>query len=181
MAPRASPPDLTQLVADHHAVLYRYAYRLTGSSADAEDLTQQVFLIAQTKLEQVRSQESVRAWLFAVLRNAYLKSHRKKIPLPAASLDFDVESIPAEPPTPDQIDGEELQAALDDLPAEFKVVLLLFYFEHRSYKEISEQLDLPIGTVMSRLSRAKGHLRARLFDRSAEPQIRSRKTTARVQ
>lgn len=74
-------PDLASLVVEHHAVLYRYAFRLSGSAADAEDLTQQAFLVAQQKLDQVRSAECVRSWLFTVLRNCYLRSFRKRVPL----------------------------------------------------------------------------------------------------
>ena len=63
----------------------------------------------------------------------------------------------------DDIDREQLQAAINELPDEFKLVLLSFYFEDCSYREIAARFDLPAGTVMSRLSRAKNHLRARLF------------------
>jgi RNA polymerase sigma-70 factor (ECF subfamily) len=154
--------DLTQLVADHHAALYRYAFRLTGSAADAEDLTQQTFLIAHRRLEQLRSADSARSWLFTVLRNAFLKSCQKNAPLPAAEIDLSLESIPDETSDAPLVDSDELQAAIDALPAEFKIVVLMFYFEHRSYREIAEQLALPPGTVMSRLSRAKSHLRQRL-------------------
>src|SRR6516225_4025132 len=79
-APAKSPApidlDLPRLVADHAEVLYRYAFRLTGSVADAEDLTQQTFLIAHQKLSQVREPAGARGWLFAVLRRVYLKSQR---------------------------------------------------------------------------------------------------------
>jgi RNA polymerase sigma-70 factor (ECF subfamily) len=160
--------ELAQLVADHHAVLYRYAFRLTGSVADAEDLTQQTFLIAQTRLEQVRSAESVRGWLFTVMRNAFLKQCRKRQPAAATRLDFSLEEIADDIPEPAAVEPEELQAALDALPLEFKVVVLMFYFEHRSYREIAEELDIALGTVMSRLSRAKVFLRQELF--ADEPQ-----------
>lgn len=155
--------DLSQLVADHHASLYRYAFRLTGSVADAEDLTQQTFLIAHKRLDQLRSADSVRSWLFTVLRNAFLKSCQKRVPLVAGQLELSLESIPDDASETPLVDSDELQAALDALPPEFKVVVLMFYFEHRSYREIAEQLSLPTGTVMSRLSRAKSHLRDRLF------------------
>ena len=69
----------------------------------------------------------------------------------------------------DQVDQEELGKALAELPDEFRLVVLMFYFEDLSYKEIAEQLELPIGTVMSRLSRAKGHLRRRLADEQPPP------------
>lgn len=151
-----------QLVRDHHAELYRYAYRLTGAVADAEDLTQQTFLIAQTSIPHLRDGAAARKWLFTVLRNTWLKSRRKRQPTPAASLEIDVDSVPQELPT-EEIDQEGLQTALDQLPEEFKLVLLLFYFEECSYQEIAQRLDIPPGTVMSRLSRAKSHLRRKLF------------------
>jgi RNA polymerase sigma-70 factor (ECF subfamily) len=155
--------DCAQLVADHHEVLYRYAYRLTGSVPDAEDLTQQTFLVAQARLDQLRNTRSARGWLFAILRNAWIKDHRKRQPVLAASLELNMDNIPEEI-TPDLIDRERLQNALDELPDEFKAVVLLFYFEGCSYREIAEKLDLPAGTVMSRLSRAKSHLRVKLFE-----------------
>lgn len=161
MPERTAPLAVAQLVADYHAALYRYAYRLSGSAADAEDLTQQVFLIAQQKLDQVREAGCVRGWLFTVLRNCYLKSRRKTIGLPLAELD--VSALPAEPPA-EAIDSEALQNALASLSDEFRMVVLMFYFEYRSYREIAEQLEIPVGTVMSRLARAKQYLRERLTD-----------------
>ena len=155
--------DLTQLVLDHHEVLYRYAFRLTGSGPDAEDLTQEVFLVAQQKLVQLREPGNARSWLFTILRNSYLKSFRRRTPVPAINLELDIESIPQEV-VEREIDGERLQMALNELPEQFKTVVLLFYFEQRPYREIAELLDVPIGTVMSRLSRAKGQLRSRLFE-----------------
>jgi RNA polymerase sigma-70 factor (ECF subfamily) len=163
MADDAPFVDLTQLVAEHHATLYRYAYRLTGSAADAEDLTQQTFLIAHRRLDQLRSAGSARSWLFTVLRNAFLKQCEKRSPVPAAQLDLSLDSIPDEVAEAPLVDSDELQAALDALPADFKVVVLMYYFEHRSYREIADALSLPAGTVMSRLSRAKCQLRDQLF------------------
>ncbi len=156
--------EIARLVVDHHADVYRYAYRLAGSAADAEDLTQQTFLAAQVKLAQLRSSETARAWLFTILRNCYLKSRRRRVPLSAASIELNVNEIPAEGAADAAVDRERLQAALDSLPDEFKLVLLMFYFEECSYREIAERLGMPIGTVMSRLSRAKGQLRGRLFE-----------------
>lgn len=156
--------DVAQLVGDYHPVLYRYAYRLTGAVADAEDLTQQTFLVAQQKLGQLRQVESVRSWLFTILRNCYLKGFRRQLPMSPAGLDLCIDEIP-EPDGEAEIDRQQLQAALDTLPDDFKLVLLLFYFEEQSYQEIAEQLEIPIGTVMSRLSRGKSHLRKALLAR----------------
>jgi len=164
MAQQPEPLAIDHLVRDHHQELYRYAFRLSGGVQDAEDLTQQAFLVAQQKLDQVRRAECARSWLYAVLRNCYLKSFRRRLPTPASVIDLDIDNI-AQQIVEQEIDGERLQLALDELPAEYKVVVLLFYFEQQSYREIAEELEIPPGTVMSRLSRAKSHLRKRLLDR----------------
>jgi RNA polymerase sigma-70 factor, ECF subfamily len=158
----AAPLDLTALIVAHHAAVYRYACRLCGCRTEAEDLTQQTFLIAQQKLHQLREPARACGWLLAVVRSCFLKSCRKSRPMPAQDIDLRVEQIADQTPQVDQIDREELASALQDLPEAFRLVLLMFYFEELSYQEIAQQLDMPIGTVMSRLSRAKGLLRERL-------------------
>jgi RNA polymerase sigma-70 factor (ECF subfamily) len=156
-----------QWVADHHEVLYRYAYRLSGVSADAEDLVQQVFLIAHQNAHQVRDAKCVRGWLFAVLRHCYCKQRRRRGPLPAASVELDVNQLAADAVS-DPIDQSGLQKAIDSLADDFKIVVLMFYFEYQSYRQIAEQLQIPLGTVMSRLARAKAQLRRQLFDEESE-------------
>ncbi len=170
--------DMRTLVVDHHRDIYRYAYRLTGRVEDAEDLTQQTFLIAQQRLHQVRQPERVLSWLFAILRTCYLKNERKSLPVPATAIELDVDSIP-DGVSEKAIDEELLQAAIDELPDEFKLVLVMFYFEECSYKEIAERLQIPIGTVMSRLTRAKGRLRARLLEADLEADKVSEPKTTR--
>lgn len=167
------PLDAAELVVEHHEVLYGYAYRLTGSVQDAEDLTQQTFLVAQAKLDQLRDGNAARAWLFTILRNCFRKSLRRRQATPACELELSIENIPDNAHEETDIDQERLQAALDGLPDDFKLVLMLFYFERCSYREIAERLDLPIGTVMSRLSRAKSHLRAKLFEPEFQGTARS--------
>lgn len=164
MADERAGTDIAQLVAEHHQAVYRYAYRLSGSVPDAEDLTQQVFLVAQQKLAQLRKAGSARSWLYAILRNCFLKACQRRRPVPAANLRLDVDNVPAEAPRNEQIDREQLQEAINQLPTAFRVVLVMFYFEGCSYRQIAEGLGLPIGTVMSRLARAKGHLRSKLFE-----------------
>ena len=158
------PVDVAMLVTEYHQVVYQYAFRLTGSVPDAEDLTQQVFLTAQTKLGQLRKAESARSWLLTILRNGFLKSRSKRRPIPAGNLRLNVDTIPEEVPAGQDIDRERLQQALNQLPERFRLVLVMFYFENRSYRDIAEQLELPIGTVMSRLARAKGYLRSKLLE-----------------
>jgi RNA polymerase sigma-70 factor, ECF subfamily len=151
---------LADLVEQHYALLYRYAYRLTGSDADAEDLTQQTFLTAHRKFEQLRDEGCARSWLFTILRNAYLRQLRSPICVFSPSLD----ELPgaAIPEVDANFDTEQLQNVLRDLPEEFRSPIILFYFQEFSYKEIAEHMQLPLGTVMSRLARAKSWLRRRL-------------------
>jgi RNA polymerase sigma-70 factor (ECF subfamily) len=151
-----------QLVDAHYESLFRYACRLSGSAADAEDLTQDAFCKAQLRLHQLRDSSRAKAWLFSILRNAYLHRrrsdrHLKPVPLDAVG---DLTGPPPDPPP--EVDPEQLQQALNDLPEAFRTPVILYYFEDFSYRDIAEQMDLPIGTVMSRLARAKAHLRARL-------------------
>jgi RNA polymerase sigma-70 factor, ECF subfamily len=153
-------PDLVELVDRHYAVVYRYAFRMTGSAADAEDVTQQAFMTAQRKLSQLREPEFARSWLIAIARNTYLKTLRSRPNEPHVSLD--AVGDPAETAGETPVDGERLQAALNELPEEFRTPLILYYFNELSYKDVAQALDLPIGTVMSRLARGKAHLRRRL-------------------
>lgn len=154
--------DVAQLVSEHSAELYRYAYRLSGSVADAEDLTQQTFLQAQANLGQLRDPAAARSWLFAILRNSYQMFCRRQNRSPVESWGDGIDDVP-EIDDESPVDGEALQAALNEIPDEYKVALLLYYFEECSYREIAEQLNVPIGTVMSRLSRGKERLRERLY------------------
>jgi RNA polymerase sigma-70 factor (ECF subfamily) len=152
---------LSDLVEQHYALLYRYAFRLSGSAADAEDLTQQAFLSAHTKLDQLRDPDRAKSWLCSILRNAYLKTVRQGDSFFTNSLD-DLPEPAAATPCELPLDQEQLQLALNELPEEYRSAVVLFYFEEFSYKEIAEQLEVPIGTVMSRLARAKAYLRRRL-------------------
>jgi RNA polymerase sigma-70 factor (ECF subfamily) len=152
-----------QLVDEHYAVLYRYAFRLSGSAADAEDLTQETFCQAQLKLGQLRDPDKAKPWLFSILRNAYLHRVRAHKRERAVSLDG-VGDLPERLPKPlPEVDPQRLQEALNELPEAFRTPIILYYFEDFSYRAIAEQMDLPVGTVMSRLARAKAHLRSRLL------------------
>jgi RNA polymerase sigma-70 factor, ECF subfamily len=168
MAAERPRMEIAQLVAEHHQAVYRYAYRLSGSVADAEDLSQQVFLSAQQKLYQLQNPEKVRNWLFAMLRNEFLKDRRRGRRLGTPDPTLSVAWLPAETPSDEGIDREKLQQALNSLSAEYRTVLLMFYFEDLSYREIAEQSAIPIGTVMSRLARGKRSLRAALFEADGE-------------
>jgi RNA polymerase sigma-70 factor (ECF subfamily) len=151
---------VAELIGQHYELLYRVSFRLTGSVADAEDLTQQTFLMAQQKLEQLRQTESAKPWLLAILRHHFFRN-RSRAAKQSVRLDLLPEPV-SSPPKSDGFDSEELQAALNDLPDEFRFPLVLFYFHDQSYQEIAAELSIPLGTVMSRLSRGKEHLRRHL-------------------
>ena len=153
--------DLEELVEQYAGLLFGLARRLSGCPTDAEDLVQQTFLAAHAHGDQLRDTTKVRAWLCTILRNEFLKLIRSRRRASTISLDG-----LGEPSSPDhsntEVDGEAILLALDSLPEEFRIPIVLYFFEEMSYREISESLDLPIGTVMSRLSRAKSRLRDRL-------------------
>jgi RNA polymerase sigma-70 factor, ECF subfamily len=158
-----SQRDVERLVTEHYVSLYRYAYRLTGSEADAEDLTQETFCKAQMNLRQLRDNTRARNWLYSILRNAYLHRVRTEKNQPTLSIEVvgDLPEAPAEG-LPD-VDPDQLQRALGELPEVFRTPILLYYFDDFSYRDIADQMEMPIGTVMSRLARARAWLRARLI------------------
>jgi RNA polymerase sigma-70 factor (ECF subfamily) len=156
-----SLPDCRLPVDQHLETLFAFAYRLTGSLDLAEDLTQQTFLIAQQRIDQLRDPSRLKAWLLKIMRNAFLKQLRRPR-FPVRDAFVDVDQLGGDEARELAYDEELLHAALQRLPEEFRVVVLMFYFEDLSYREIAEELALPIGTVMSRLSRAKSHLRGML-------------------
>jgi RNA polymerase sigma-70 factor (ECF subfamily) len=159
----AEQRTVERLVDEHYEALYRYAYRLSGSGPDAEDLTQEAFCKAQRNLAQLRDWGRAKAWLFSILRNAYLHRLRADRQQPCVSLDGIGDLAEATPEPLPAIDPERLQQALNELPEAFRTPIILHYFEDFSYRDIAEQMELPLGTVMSRLARAKAFLRNRLL------------------
>ena len=150
------------LVDKHYEALYRYAYRLSGTTTDAEDLVQEAFCRAQEKLGQLRELERAKAWLFSILRNTYL--HRLRLGQRSRTVPLNDLGDVAEPPENlPEIEPQKLQEALSELPEIFRTPVIMFYFEEFSYRDIAEQMEVPLGTVMSRLARAKSYLRSRLF------------------
>ena len=162
--------EISQLVDQHYESVFRFAYRLSGTSHEAEDISQQAFLDAQRKLDTLRDPDKVRAWLFMIVRNLYRRQIRDRVTHGEVALEVLVEPVDQKRGSDKQIeqslDSESLQQVLNELPEEFRSVLLLFYFRELSYREIAEQLDVPIGTVMSRLSRGKKQLRERITPES---------------
>src|SRR5687767_3949441 len=116
------------LIDAHYDSLYRYAYRLTGSAADAEDLTQETFGKALARIDQLREADRAKAWLFRILRNAYLhrardRRRQKLVPLDAVGeLPYETTEVLPE------VDPAKLQEALNGLDEPFRTPLILFYF-----------------------------------------------------
>ena len=153
------------IVEQFGPLLYAYAYRMTSSATDAEDIVQNVFLRAIQNQESIANASNIQAYLFAMVRNetakwVVLNRRTKNVQ--------DVESIAVGFDSAD-LDHDWLQVGLMKLPDAFRRMLLMFYFEDASYKEIADAMDIPIGTVMSRLSRAKQALKDNLVKSESSP------------
>ena len=159
--------------------LYAAAMRLTRNQADAEDLVQETFLKAYRAYEGFEQGSNLRAWLYRILTNNYINSYRAKQRRPEESDLEDVEDLylyrrlgsleaalasrSAEDQLFDLFTDDEVKEALEALPEAFRVPVLLADVEEFSYKEIAEMLDLPIGTVMSRLHRGRKAMQKALY------------------
>jgi RNA polymerase sigma-70 factor (ECF subfamily) len=157
----------TQLVDTHYAGLFRFAVSLTRSDADASDLTQQTFYIWATKGHTIRELAKAKTWLFTTLYREFIRARRRGQRMSS------IEDLPpGEQDVPDvandeiaRLDNAIVLVALQDIDPVFRAALTLFYLKDMTYHEIAEILDVPIGTVMSRLNRGKAHLRTALARR----------------
>jgi RNA polymerase sigma-70 factor (ECF subfamily) len=161
--------------------VWRTARRMTGNEQDAEDLVQETYLKATRSVHRYREGAGVRAWLFRILTNAYIDRYRRsrrepdQVPLAETGGLYDLfleargearEEAPRDLAALGEFlhghVGDEVRAAVESLPPDFRLVLVLRDVEGLSYREISETLGIPIGTVMSRLFRARRALQSRL-------------------
>ena len=158
----------------HVDALYRTALRLTGDAASAEDLVQDAFLKAWKNLDRFERGTNFKAWIFTILTNSYINDYRRAARAPATVTDFaDVEPAGAEEvphlsaedvaKLGDRL-GDPAKRALEKVPDEFRLVYLLATLEDMSYKDIAAMMGIPIGTVMSRLFRARSILRRELAE-----------------
>jgi RNA polymerase sigma-70 factor, ECF subfamily len=154
--------DFEQLVEDFYMPLYRFALSLTREPFEAADLTQQTFLLWASKGHQLREQSKVKTWLFTSLYREFLRDERKRGQESGSESQLpDEQSLPV---AANQLDGDAVVRALLELEEIYRAPLSLFYLQEHSYKEIAETLELPLGTVMSRISRGKARLREQLAD-----------------
>lgn len=155
----------------HMDALYGYALRLTQNRQDAEDLVQDAYIKVRRNLDRHRDGTFSRAWLFQILTNTYIDAYRHRQRRPA-TVPLNEELSAADEPGSDAalLDsiGDEVKAALEDLPPSIRPTLLLKDVEGFRYREIAEMLGVPIGTVMSRLHRGRRLLRSHLQEFAAE-------------
>jgi RNA polymerase sigma-70 factor (ECF subfamily) len=159
--------DYEQAVNSFYEGLYRFAYSLAENADDAGELTQETYARLLTKGGQLRDRSKVKAWLFTTLYRIFLGWKRRETRHPHFEITGVEDELP--PVTPNLVDGLENEAvgqSLLELEERYRVPLALYYFENHSYEEISELLDVPIGTIMSRLSRAKELMRKSLAAKS---------------
>jgi RNA polymerase sigma-70 factor, ECF subfamily len=157
--------DFEQLVDRQYAPLYRFGLSLTKSDADAADLTQQTFFLWASKGHQLRDGSKAKAWLFTTLYREFLNRRRHEVRFPKIELEEAREEEISILPNPSAFDSATLLQALHEVEEPFRAPLTLFYLEQFSYQEIANVLGVPIGTVMSRLSRGKALLRKRLLSK----------------
>lgn len=153
-------PDFQMLVDRYYEPLYRFALSLSRREADACDLTQQTFYLWATKGHQLRDGSRVKSWLFTTLHRAFLGSRRRESKFPHYELETAAPELPAVTPNiVNELDSGLVKDALLQVDDLYRAPLMLFYMQQHSYKEIAELLEIPIGTVMSRLSRGKEQIR----------------------
>jgi RNA polymerase sigma-70 factor (ECF subfamily) len=155
--------EFEDLVSAHYESLYRFAISLCHSEAEASDLTQQTFLRWAQRGFQLRDRSKAKTWLFTTLYREFLGGQRRSTRFPHVEIDDAGSDLPhTEPDTVNQLDGQSVMEALNGLDETYRAPLMLFYLKEHSYQEIASILAIPIGTVMSRLSRGKEQLRKRL-------------------
>ena len=144
--------------------IFRTAVRILGETSRAEDVSQEVYLQAWKSFDRFAAGTNCRAWLFKILFHC-VNHHRRKwfrFPLLNDTEEFVVANLVSPEPVPEHLTDARILAALDAIPADFRSVVLLVDVEEFTYKEAAEIVSVPIGTVMSRLSRGRKLLRERL-------------------
>jgi len=160
--------EYEHIVNSYYEPAYRFALSLARNPDEASELTQETFARLLAQSSRLRDSSKARAWLFTTLYRIFIGWRRREASLPHFEISVVEQELP--PVTPsmmDQIDGQRALDALLELDERYRAPLMLFYLEEHGYREIAEILDIPIGTVMSRLSRGKIVLRQILGSRAA--------------
>ncbi len=154
--------DFEAAAMPHLAALYRTAKFLVRNPVEAEDLVQDVYLEALKSFHRFEPGTNCKAWLFRILFHRLHHLRRRWLKSSLEETFTDQHAMAAEPPVPQEIKDQDVLAALDKVPLAFREIVLMADVEEFSYKEIAETLKLPVGTVMSRLSRGRRLLREEL-------------------
>jgi RNA polymerase sigma-70 factor (ECF subfamily) len=163
--PMAQDVGFEELVSRYYGPLYQFAFSLARTDADACDLTQQTFYIWATKGHQLRDSTKVKTWLFTTLHREFLNMRRKFIRFPHYELGEMHDDLPAvSPSVVNQMDAAKVVELLGQVGETYQAPLALFYMEDHSYKEIAEILEIPLGTVQSRISRGMAQLQQLLMN-----------------
>ncbi len=165
-----SKQKFKRLTYPHMKLLYNVALKYTGNIFDAEDIVQETYLMAFNKFHQLRDPSRCKPWLLRILRNNFLKSCQKTKSLQRLKegdyIDFlktHIRRGDAEDELVKKSGAQLIKAAIDKLPVKYREVLVLYYMDEMLYKDIARTLDIPIGTVMSRLTRARESLKSGLL------------------
>ena len=160
----------------HSEILYNYALRLSGNPDNAKDLLQETFLKAFRFWDSFEQGTNVRAWLFRIMKNTYINQYRKNVKEPDTVEYEEIEkyydlirdessdSTDLQEKMFGQLLDDDVSRALDSLPEEFRTVVILCDIEGLTYEEIAEFLEVPIGTIRSRLHRGRKILHTKLYD-----------------
>lgn len=164
---RSATPEVFEAEALPHVNdLFRTALHVLGDREQAGDVVQEVFLQAWKSFARFEPGTNCRAWLFGILFNC-IRHHRRKLfrfPLLKTNEEFLETNLTYTPEIPSELSDREILAALDAIPADYRTIVLLVDVEEFAYKEVAEIVAIPIGTVMSRLSRGRKMLRDRLTE-----------------
>jgi RNA polymerase sigma-70 factor, ECF subfamily len=162
-----SQAEFQRWVTDHGPALFRIAYRMVGDSHEAEDVVQDAFRSAWKSRRSFEAGRGERAWLVAILRRRVADFWRRGAPLSVVSVDPPVDvGVSGDDPLANDY-SDEMQHALASLPPELKETLLLVVVAELTHQEAANLLGVPLGTVLSRVSRARGRLRESLLGRNA--------------
>ena len=170
--------DFERLVEEFHAPLYRFALSLSRDETEAADLVQETFYIWAAKGHQLADPTRVKSWLFTTLHREFLGRRRRLKRFPHHELSEVETELPDVPPVPpERMDWSVLAECLAKLDPAFQAPVALFYLEDYSYNDIAAILEVPLGTVKSRISRGIGQLQ-QMFARHAQSAEKSRQRTS---
>ena len=183
--------EFEQEAIPHMDAAYNFALRMTGDEDDADDLVQETFLKAFRFFEKFEKGTNCKAWLFRIMKNSYINDYRKQTKEPD-KIDYEdvqnfyeniksdqVEMQHYEPDAFTNLLDDEISSAITDLPEDFRTVIILSDIEGFTYEEISDFVDIPVGTVRSRLHRARKMLYAQLYDYAKDKGFVTKKKTSK--